>query len=47
MGPLVNSEFDDLFPALTSDGTTLIFSSDRPGGLGGTDLYVSSHDKTH
>jgi Tol biopolymer transport system component len=45
MGPVVNSEFDDIFPALTSDGTTLIFSSDRPGGLGGLDLYVSSRDK--
>lgn len=45
VGSIVNSEFDDIFPALTSDGTTLIFSSDRPGGVGGTDLYLSSRDK--
>jgi hypothetical protein len=45
LGPVVNGEFDDIFPALASDGATLIFSSDRPGGFGGTDLYVSSRDK--
>jgi hypothetical protein len=47
VGPIVNSEFDDMFPALTSDGTTLVFSSDRPGGFGGTDLYLSSRDRHH
>jgi Tol biopolymer transport system component len=42
LGPVVNSEFDDGFPALSPDGLTLIFGSDRPGGLGGGDLHVSS-----
>jgi outer membrane protein OmpA-like peptidoglycan-associated protein len=28
-------------PALSSDGNTLVFSSDIPGGFGGSDLYVS------
>jgi len=28
-------------PALSADGNTLYFVSDMPGGLGGTDLYVS------
>ena len=32
-------------PALSSDGKTLYFSSDRPGGLGGSDLWqVHIHD---
>lgn len=47
VGPIVNTEFDELFPALSSDGATLIFSSDRPGGKGGSDLYVSSRDVHH
>lgn len=28
-------------PTLSSDGSTLVFVSDRAGGLGGSDLYVS------
>ena len=42
LGPIVNSEFNDTLPALSSDGRTLILTSDRPGGFGGSDLYVSS-----
>ena len=30
LGPLVNSQFNDYGPALTSDGTRLYFSSNRP-----------------
>jgi hypothetical protein len=32
-------------PALSWDGTTLYFYSDRPGGLGGRDLYVATREK--
>ena len=32
-------------PALSWDGTTLYFYSDRPGGLGGRDLYVAARRK--
>jgi Tol biopolymer transport system component len=38
LGPPVNSERNEWFPTLTRDGT-LYFGSERPGGLGGTDLY--------
>ena len=33
-----------LHPALSPDGRTLIFASDRPGGFGGLDLWSMSHD---
>ena len=31
-------------PFLTQDGNTLYFASDRPGGYGGFDLYVSKYE---
>ncbi len=37
----VNTEHDELGPELSLDGTSLYFYSDRPGGLGGYDLWVS------
>src|SRR5690606_12279249 len=33
----INSDHNDLYPFLLTDGTTLYFSSDRPGGMGGLD----------
>ena len=41
LGPQVNTEFWESSPSLSSDKSTLYFSSDRPGGYGGKDLYVS------
>ena len=38
LGPVVNSPFNDTVPMLSGDGMTLVMASDRPGGLGGTDL---------
>lgn len=39
---------DDLYscghPTLSKDGDMMVFSSDIPGGFGGTDLYVSKYD---
>lgn len=41
LGPNVNSSAWDSQPSLTSDGTTLYFASDRDGGAGKADIYVS------
>jgi len=40
----MNSEFDDSDAALLPDGS-FVFASDRPGGKGGLDLYVSRRRK--
>jgi outer membrane protein OmpA-like peptidoglycan-associated protein len=36
-----NAEYSVGHPAVTEDGKILVFASDMPGGLGGTDLYIS------
>jgi len=46
LGSIVNATGSlDANPALSFDGETLIFTSNRPGGLGGMDLYVTSRKK--
>lgn len=40
LGDAVNSPYDELYPSVSADGT-LYFASDRPGGLGGFDIYRS------
>ncbi|MBZ0266822.1 T9SS type A sorting domain-containing protein, partial [bacterium] len=42
LGPSVNSASDEFRAALSPDGLTLIFDSDRAGGLGDFDLYQSA-----
>ncbi len=37
----INTEHDELGPELSPDGCALYFYSDRPGGLGGYDIWVS------
>lgn len=39
--PFNTNEFDDFHPAISIDGDKLFFASNRPGGLGSTDIYVS------
>ena len=41
LGPVVNSAFNDFGPAISRDRLSLYFGSNRPGGFGGTDIYVS------
>ena len=42
LGGDVNTRYNELYPFLNTDGVTLYFSSDRPGGLGGYDIYKAS-----
>ena len=37
----INTKYWDTHAAVSEDGNQLIFASDRPGGFGGLDLYVS------
>jgi outer membrane protein OmpA-like peptidoglycan-associated protein len=41
LGNTVNTEFWESSPALSPDKRVLYFSSNRPGGYGGRDLYMS------
>jgi len=46
LGPNVNTVSNEAAPALSPDGHRLYFQSNRPGGCGGADLYVSRrHNK--
>lgn len=42
MGAPLNTTVNDQQPSLSSDARTLLFTSDRPGGLGGNDLWIST-----
>ncbi len=42
LGASVNTEYDEVTPFVIQNGQKLIFSSNRPGGFGGYDLYVSN-----
>jgi hypothetical protein len=41
LGPAINTPANETGPALSPDGHRLFFGSDREGGFGGNDLYVS------
>lgn len=41
LGPPINTESWESQPSISADGTTLYFSSSRPGGYGGFDIWKS------
>jgi hypothetical protein len=45
LGGVVNTTSGDQQPYIASDRQTLFFASDRPGGFGGLDLYVTARLK--
>jgi len=44
LGPNVNSSAMDRAPAISKDGLSLYFASNRLGGYGGEDIYVSQRE---
>ena len=42
LGPTVNSPYRDAAPSISADNLELYFLSDRPGGFGSNDIYVST-----
>ena len=47
LGAAINSSFTEGSPVFSRDGHWLFFNSDRPGGVGGTDIWVSWREQTH
>jgi hypothetical protein len=43
--PLINTTANDSAPAISWDGETMMFFSNRAGGNGGNDLYMSTRQK--
>jgi Tol biopolymer transport system component len=43
----VNTSFNDVRPNLRKDGLEIVFDSDRPGGVGATDVYSSTRATLH
>ncbi len=42
LGPTINTKYNENHASLSADGEQLYFTSDRPGGYGGMDIYVSN-----
>lgn len=45
LGLNINSEHSETSASISADGNTLYFTSDRPGGYGGLDIYKSQRGK--
>ena len=46
-GSIINSTAKEAAPSISSDGLTLFFCSDRPGGYGDYDLWVTTRPTTN
>jgi hypothetical protein len=44
LGPVVNTSVTDGCPSVAKDDLTLFFASNRPGGFGNFDIYVTQRD---
>jgi len=42
LGPTVNSSYNDNYSCISADGLSLFFSSNRPGGFGSGDIWVTT-----
>ena len=47
VGPTINTIDNEQVPAFSRDGHLMFFASNRPGGFGGVDIWVSRRDHTH
>ena len=45
LGPIINTAAWETQPSISADGTTLYFVSNRVGGMGNSDIWVSKKDK--
>ncbi len=46
LGPIVNSSYGDGAPSISGDGLSLFIGSNRPGGHGSADLWMSTREST-
>src|SRR5829696_5475230 len=47
LGPIINPTSNEMVPAFSRDGHLLFFASNRLGGFGGLDIWVSRREDTH
>ena len=43
----INSTYDEIAASISADGSVIYFASNRPGGMGGTDIYQSKTTYEH
>jgi tetratricopeptide (TPR) repeat protein len=46
LGININTKYNEQWAFITSDGNSILFSSDKPGGYGGYDIYMSEKTAT-
>jgi hypothetical protein len=46
LGPIVNTGYYESYPSISSDGLALFFCSERPGGYGSGDIWVTTRPTT-
>lgn len=46
LAPNLNTEFGDFRPNVSHDGREIVFDSNRPGGLGGLDIWTAAREST-